>query len=110
MTIPRISITNYTLIAENKKAETRVEVEKVPAVMEAILTVLREDKAWWAANGQKQLGIERNTLLQKVCNKVPINSNVFEIALDVLSGEQSVVSFAEGNLTRYILLEINNVT
>ena len=101
------AVTNYYLL-DNKKPETRVEIEKIPQVREAILVILKEDKAFWAKNGQNQPGLERNILLRKVCDKVPINSNIFGIALEELECEQRVMPFLEGSLTRYLLLDFKD--
>ena len=97
---------NYFLIGKNKKAETRVEFEKIPIVKEAIVSILKEDKEYWKTQGLKQPGIEKFILLRKVCDKVPINSNVFEAAIWELETEQTVLTFQDGNLTRYVLFGI----
>jgi len=100
------SCANYFLIGKNKKPETKVEVEKIPLVREAILTVLKEDKEYWKKLELKQPGMEKYILLRKVCDKVPINSNVFEAAIWELETEQTVLTFQDGNLTRYVLFGI----
>lgn len=92
---------NFFLIGENKKPETKVEVEKIFPVKEAISSILKEDKAYWVDQGLRQPGIEKFNLLRKVCDKVPINSNVFEIAVSELEMEQKVLSYMDGNLIRY---------
>lgn len=98
---------NFHLIGLNEKPETRIEVEKVPAVKEAILEILNQDKDFWNSAGRQQFGVERGILLRKVCARVPINSNVFDIALYELECEQTVLPFSDGQLTRYVMFEIS---
>lgn len=100
------SCANYFLIGKNKKPETKVEVEKIPLVREAVLAILKEDKEYWKNLELKQPGMEKFILLRKVCDKVPINSNVFEAAIWELETEQTVLTFQDGNLTRYVLFGI----
>ena len=100
------AVANYFLLKERKKPETRVEVEKVPPVKEAVLDILSEDRDFWKESGQKQPGMEKTVLLGKVSNKVSINSNVFEIATYELEIEQLILSFVDGQFKRYILLEL----
>ena len=99
------AMANYTLIGENEKEETRIEFEKVPLVKKEAYRILKEDRDFWEKDGVKQPGIEKNNLLSKISNKVPINSNVFGIALEELEIEQKVISFQDNNFTRYILLD-----
>lgn len=100
---------NYTLIAENKKPETRIEIEKVPEVKEIVYAILKEDREYWLNEGVlKQPGVEKYNLLTKVSNKLPINSNVFEIALNELEMEQKVIAFQDNNFIRYIIFELKN--
>jgi len=95
---------NYQIIGSQKKPETRVELEKIPEVKEIIFEILKKDREYWKNLKEPTQGIEKFNLLNKVCNKIPINSNVFEIALDELLVEQAIVPMLLDNITRYILI------
>jgi len=95
---------NYKIMGSQAKPETRVEFEKIPEVKEIISEILKKDREYWKSLKEPTQGIEKFNLLNKVCNKLPINSNVFEIALDELMVEQAVVPMETDNKTRYLML------
>jgi len=95
---------NYIIMGSQKKPETRVEFEKIPEVKAIIYEILKKDREYWQTLKEPTQGIEKFNLLNKVCNKLPINSNVFEIALDELMVEQSIVPMETDNKTRYLML------
>jgi len=95
---------NYIIMGSQKKPETRVEFEKIPEVKEIISEILKKDREYWKSLKEPTQGVEKFNLLNKVCNKLPINSNVFEIALDELMVEQAVVPMEIDNKTRYLML------
>lgn len=95
---------NYKIMGSQKKPETRVEFEKIPEVKEIISGILKKDYEYWKNLKEPTQGIEKFNLLNKVCNKLPINSNVFEIALDELMVEQAIVPMELDNKIRYLML------
>ena len=95
---------NYKIMGSQEKPETRVEFEKIPEVMAIIFEILKKDREYWQNLGEPTQGIEKYNLLGKVCDKLPINSNVFEIALDELMGDQSVVPMELDNKIRFLML------
>lgn len=95
---------NYKIMGSQTKPETRVAFEKIPETKDIIFEILKNDRDYWQKLKKPTQGIEKFNLLNKVCNKLPINSNVFEIALDELMGDQLVVPMELDNKIRYILL------
>jgi len=95
---------NYVIMSSQKKPETRVEFEKIPEVKEIISEILKKDREYWQNLKEPTQGVEKFNLLNKVCNKLPINSNVFEMALEELTVEQSVVPMEKDNKTRFLML------
>jgi hypothetical protein len=95
---------NYKIMGSQAKPETRIDFEKIPETKEIIFEILKKDREYWQNLKKPTQGIEKFNLLNKVCNKLPINSNVFEIALDELMGDQLVVPMELDNKIRFILL------
>lgn len=96
---------NYILLGLEPKPETRIEVEKISPAKEIIYSILEEDYNYWKSCGSKQMGMERNNLLNKVCNKLPLNLQIFLLAIDELELERKVISFQEENFTRYLIFK-----
>ena len=90
----------------NKKPQTRIEVEKIPAVKKEILIVIDKDSSFWDEKGLKQLGVEKFNLLKKVSKNIKINSNVFELALSDLELDQEILPIPDGNFVRFIKLRL----
>lgn len=95
---------NYQIMGSLKKPETKINFEKVPEVKEIILEILKKDFEYWKSLREPTQGIERFNLLNKVCNKLPINSSIFEVALDELMVEQLVVPMELDNKVRFLIL------
>ncbi len=95
---------NYKIMGSIKKPETSVEFEKIPEVKEIISEILKKDREYWQSLKEPTQGIEKFNLLNKVCNKLPINSNVFEMALDELMVEQTVVPMELDSKIRFLML------
>ena len=95
---------NYSIMGSQKKPETRIELEKLSEVKEIIYDILKKDREYWQNLKEPTQGIEKFNLLNKVCNKIPINSNVFEIALDELMVEQTIIPMELDNRIRYIFI------
>ena len=95
---------NYKIMGSQEKPETRVEFEKIPEIKDIISDILKKDLEYWKNLKEPTQGIEKFNLLGKVCNKLPINSNVFEIALDELMVEQAIVPMELDNKIRYLML------
>jgi len=95
---------NYKIMGSIAKPETRVEFEKISEVKEIIAEILKKDREYWQNLREPTQGIEKYNLLNKVCNKLPINSNVFEIALDELMVEQLIVPMELDNKIRFLML------
>ena len=99
---------NYALIGKNKKPKTEVEIHKIPEVKKILLEILEADNKFWESKKQKQQGIERFSLIQKVSEKIKVNSNIIYLALDELEGEQVIIPETKDNKTRYILFKITH--
>ena len=97
-------VANYSLLNSIKKPETKLEVEKIPEVKKLILEFLKKDKEYWENLKEPNQGIEKFNLLNKICAKIPINSNVFECALDELLVEQEVVPMELDNKVRFLII------
>jgi len=95
---------NYKILGSQEKPETRVEFEKIPEVKDIISDILKKDREYWQNLKEPTQGVEKYNLLNKVCNKLPINSNVFEIALDELMVDQTIVPMELDNKIRFIML------
>jgi len=95
---------NYRIMRTQKKPETIISFEKVPEVKKIIFKILKEDMEYWQSLKEPTQGVEKFNLMNKVCNKLPINSNIYEIALDELMVEQIVVPMEIDNITRFIML------
>jgi len=95
---------NYKIMGSIKKPETSINLAQVPETKEIISVLLSKDREYWDALKEPAQGIEKFNLLNKVCNKLPINSNVFEIALDELMVEQNIVPMELDNKIRFIML------
>ena len=95
---------NYKILGSLEKPETRVAFEKIPEVKNIVYDLLKKDREYWQKLKEPTQGIERFNLLNKVCDKLPINSNVFEIALDELINEQSIVPMEKDNKVRFLML------
>ena len=90
-----------------EKPQTRIEVEKIPQVVELIMEEMERDYKYWKDKGLKQFGMEKLNLLRKISQKIRINSNVFDLALEELEFEQKILPMQDGNFTRYILLKMS---
>jgi hypothetical protein len=100
------SFPNYVLIGKLKKAEIKLEIEKIPSTKEIILKILESDKLFWKESKEKQKGMERNVLIRKVLDFISINAKIFDIAIEELETNQEILSFLDGNLTRYLLFSL----
>ena len=94
---------NFLLGGNNKKPQTRIEVEKVPEVSSLILSILREDLKYWKDKNLIQPGMERNILICKISKDIKVNSNVIDIALQDLELEQKIIQIYDGKFNRYIV-------
>jgi len=95
---------NYKILSSVEKPETRIEFEKIPEVKEVISEILKKDREYWVSLEEPTQGVEKYNLLNKVCNKIPINSNVFEMALDELTTEQTIVPMVLDDKIRFLML------
>jgi len=95
---------NYKIMGKLPKPETTIAFEKIPEVKEIISKILKKDREYWEAIGEPAQGIEKFNLLNKVCAILPINSNIFEYALDELITEQDIVPMELDNKIRFIYL------
>ena len=93
---------NYQLIGENKKPQTQIAYDKIPSVKDILMQILEEDYQYWTNKKLKQMGIERFNLLKKVSEKIKINSNVFDLALEELETEFKIIPYCEGSFKRFI--------
>ena len=95
---------NYQIMGNLKKPEILIDFKKVPLIKDIIKDILKQDRIYWESLKEPVQGIEKFNLLHKVCTKLPINSNVFEIAVDELIVEQIIVPHELDNITRYLML------
>jgi hypothetical protein len=97
--------TNYTLIGKQEKEKRHIDNSRSKQIRECIIRLLKEDCIFWENKNQKQPGIERLNLLQKVCSLEPsTNVSLFDFLLEGLEVEQIVLPIKDENLTRYIYL------
>lgn len=95
---------NYQIMSSLEKPETKINFEKVPEIKEIVLEILKKDFEYWKSLKEPTQGIEKFNLLNKVCNKLPINSAIFEVALDELMVEQLVVPMELDSKIRFLML------
>lgn len=101
------SKTNYTLIAKNKKSEKKLDISRINEIKEVLSKIIYDDFLFWEEKNLKQLGIEKNNLLTKVCSlEKTTTSPVFEYLLEELETEQKIIKFNEGGLTRFIWFDL----
>lgn len=95
---------NYQIMGSVEKPETKINFDKVPETKEIVLEILKKDFEYWKSLKEPTQGIEKFNLLNKVCNKLPINSVIFGIALDELMVEQLVVPMELDGKIRFLML------
>ena len=98
---------NYILIGENEKPKTTLDLSKVEEVIGIISEIIEEDYKFWTNKNLYQPGIERFNLLKKVCAKIKVNSAVFDIAIEELEMERKIITYKDGQFTRYIKVTFN---
>ena len=101
---PYRSSANYTLLRSNKKAESHTDISSLDETKEVILDILKKDREYWKSLGEPTQGVEKNNLLSKVCNKIPINGITFEMAIDELLSDQSIVPMELDDKIRFLKL------
>lgn len=95
---------NYKILSNREKPETSIDFKKIPETKSIIEEILKKDMLYWKSLKEPTQGIEKYNLLNKVCDKLPINSNVFEMALDELIVEQIIVPMELDNKIRFLML------
>jgi hypothetical protein len=101
------SKTNYTLIAKNKKITKSNDLSRLPEIKKVIEDVIYEDFLFWKNKKLKQIGLEKNNLLKKVCCvEKSTTSQIFEFILEELELEQKILKFNEDGLIRFIWFDI----
>ncbi len=95
---------NYKILSNREKPETSIDFKKIPETKSIIEEILKKDMLYWKSLKEPTQGIEKYNLLNKVCDKLPINSNVFEMALDELIVEQIIVPMELDNKIRFLMI------
>ena len=94
--------TNYTLIADNKKAKRTLDLTVIPQLKDIILDIIVKDYENWHNRKLVQPGIELNNLVQKISALIKVNRDQIMIALQDLEYEQKVLRLLDGTLDRYV--------
>jgi hypothetical protein len=97
------SKTNYALIAKTKETPKKPDISRLSEIKEAIVKIIYEDFLYWEEKEVKQLGLEKNNLLKKVCSlEKTTTSQIFEYLLEELETEQKIIKFNESGMTRFV--------